>query len=53
MNKSFEQNAEKQLRHKASFEKMVLEHLFRITLILTKNTLAFREHREEYLDNYD
>ena len=53
MNKSFDQNAEEQIRHKASFLRMILEQLFRITLILGESTSAYRGHREGYLDNYD
>jgi len=53
INKTIDKNAEEQIRYKASFWRMVLERLFRITLMLAENSLAFRGHREGCFDSYD
>lgn len=53
INKTIDKHAEEEIRYKASFWKMVLERLFRITLMLAENSLPFRGHRVGGLDSYD
>ncbi|XP_065665392.1 uncharacterized protein LOC136086828 [Hydra vulgaris] len=48
--RTLNEDTETIIRHKASFWKMVLERLFNITLMLTKNSLAFRGHSEVLAD---
>jgi len=53
INKTIDKDAEGQIRYKASFWRMVLERLFRITLLIAENSSPFRGHREGELDSYD
>ncbi|XP_047141427.1 zinc finger MYM-type protein 1-like [Hydra vulgaris] len=52
-NKTIDQKAEDEIRYRASFWQMVLERLFRITLMLSKNSLAFRGHLEGFTEDYN
>ena len=52
-NRVIDKNTETVIKHEASFWRMVLERLFDITLMLTKNSLAFRGHREEVGEGYN
>lgn len=45
-NQTVDKELEEKARYEVSFWKQVLERLFRITLVLAKNSLAFRGHRE-------
>lgn len=45
-NKTIDKELEEKIRYEASFWKMVLDRLFNITLLLAKNSVAFRGHRE-------
>ncbi|XP_065651204.1 uncharacterized protein LOC136079397 [Hydra vulgaris] len=49
-NRILNEDTETLIRHKASFWKMVLERLFNITLMLTKNLLEFRGYSEVLAD---
>ncbi|XP_065645304.1 zinc finger MYM-type protein 5-like [Hydra vulgaris] len=52
-NQTVDETQEEQLRYKASFWKMALERLIWITLIVAKNSLAFRGHREGFTGDYN
>ncbi|XP_065667919.1 uncharacterized protein LOC136088172 [Hydra vulgaris] len=52
-NQTIDETQEEQLSYKASFWKMALERLIRITLMLVKNYLAFRGHREGFTGGYN
>ncbi|XP_065675882.1 zinc finger MYM-type protein 5-like [Hydra vulgaris] len=52
-NQTIDETQEEQLRYKASFWKMALERLIRITLMLAKHSLAFRGHREGFTGDYN
>lgn len=49
-NATIDKDLENKVRFEASFWKMVLQRLFKITLALSKNALAFRAHRENVED---
>ncbi|XP_004209891.2 uncharacterized protein LOC101235715 [Hydra vulgaris] len=51
-NKTIDKKAEDEIRYRASFWQMVLERLFHITLMLSKNSLAFRGHLEGFTEDY-
>ncbi|XP_025194215.1 uncharacterized protein LOC112593851 [Melanaphis sacchari] len=52
-NRSLNTKIEEQYRYNLSFWAQVLERLFSITLALSKNSLAFRGHRESITDTYN
>lgn len=52
-NRSLNTKIEEQYRYNVSFWAQVLERLFSITLALSKNSLAFRGHRESITDTYN
>nr|XP_047146285.1 uncharacterized protein LOC105843268 [Hydra vulgaris] len=52
-NKTIHKKAENEIRYRASFWQMVLERLFHITLMLSKNSLAFRGHLEGFTEDYN
>ncbi|XP_047127571.1 uncharacterized protein LOC124808488 [Hydra vulgaris] len=52
-NKTIDKKAEDEIRYRASFWQMVLERLFRITLMLSTNSLAFRGHLEGFTEDYN
>lgn len=45
-NQTVDKELEEKTKYEISFWKLVLERLFRITLVLAKNCLSFRGHRE-------
>lgn len=52
-NEVIDEALEDRIRFEASFWKMVLERLCRITLLLAKNSLPFRGHQESLQDEYN
>lgn len=52
-NQTIDKEMEDKIRYETSFWKLVLERLFRITLVLAKNSLPFRGHREELSEDYN
>ncbi|GLV61277.1 hypothetical protein CBL_21099, partial [Carabus blaptoides fortunei] len=52
-NKTIDKERENLIAIEASFWERVLERLFNITLLLSKNSLAFRGHREQTESDYN
>lgn len=52
-NETLDKNFEEQIRYEANFWVQVLERLVNITLVLSKNCLSFRGHRESLEEEYN
>lgn len=52
-NETLDKNLEQQIRYESNFWVQVLERLVNIMLILSKNCLSFRSHRESFEEDYN